>query len=438
MPPKKRPYPTRSNAKRARPRLSEMAETRPDKSKSHEVGQEEQQEQPHMAVNLTALSASISVAVKQAVVEALGEKTQTVQSTTPASATEQSVVDEVVNVSLAGITQDSTLQGTFTPGGQITDHCAREPFADELVANLESLLSSVLSSGSCQSYRRAWTLFREFHATFYKTDAVHLPLSTASLALFISFLDGKKLSPATILSYLSAIGYVHKMKGLRDPTKAFLIQKLLTSLSRRKSSDVRLPISKPILHDLVNSLQRTNSSAAQRVLFSAMFLTAFYGFFRISELAAKSARSNAVIQYDNLRLLKSAGKIHSIKITITHFKHNINNRPVDIIITGDNTLQFCPVKSLLQYCEMRGDKPGPLFCHLDNSPILVTQFNTELRRCLNFCGLDPQRYKSHSFRIGAACLAADKGFSDAQIRALGRWKSDAFKLYIRNSTLQAI
>ncbi|XP_078345299.1 uncharacterized protein LOC144630809 isoform X2 [Oculina patagonica] len=102
MPPKKRPYPTRSNAKRARPRLSEMAETRPDKSKRHEVGQEEQ---PHMAVNLTALSASISVAVKQAVVEALGEKTQTVQSTTPASATEQSVVDEVVNVSLAGITQ---------------------------------------------------------------------------------------------------------------------------------------------------------------------------------------------------------------------------------------------------------------------------------------------------------------------------------------------
>ena len=40
--------------------------------------------------------------------------------------------------------------------------------------------------------------------------------------------------------------------------------------------------------------------------------------------------------------------------------------------------------------------------------------------------------------MGAACLAADKGFSDAQIRALGRWKSDAFKLYIRNSTLQGI
>ena len=80
------------------------------------------------------------------------------------------------------------------------------------------------------------------------------------------------------------------------------------------------------------------------------------------------------------------------------------------------------------------DQPGSLFCHSDNRAISVNQFNSELRRCLAFCGLNPQRY-THSFRIGAACLAAEKGFSDAQIRALGRWKSDAFKLYIRNSTL---
>jgi len=34
-----------------------------------------------------------------------------------------------------------------------------------------------------------------------------------------------------------------------------------------------------------------------------------------------------------------------------------------------------------------------------------------------------------------ACHAADLGFADSQIRALGRWKSDVFKLYIRNETL---
>ena len=51
--------------------------------------------------------------------------------------------------------------------------------------------------------------------------------------------------------------------------------------------------------------------------------------------------------------------------------------------------------------------------------------------------LDTSRYKGRSFRIGAASLAAGKGFSDAQIRTLGRWKSDAFKLYIRSERLQA-
>ena len=121
-----------------------------------------------------------------------------------------------------------------------------------------------------------------------------------------------------------------------------------------------------------------------------------------------------------------------------HFKHNTSNRPFDIVIPVDEFSPFCPVRIILRYCNLGGNKPGPLLCHADNTLITVNQFNTELRRCLNFCGLNPQRYKSHSFRIGAACLAADKGFSDAQIRALGRWKSRAFKLDVGNSTLRGI
>ena len=142
----------------------------------------------------------------------------------------------------------------------------------------------------------------------------------------------------------SEFWFVHKMRDLHDPAKVFLIQKLLSSLSRRKSCDVRLPIPKPILHDLIDSLQHTNSSAAQYILFSAMFLTAFYGFFWIGELAAKSVCST-VVQYENLRLLTSAGKFHSAKMTIRNFKHNTTNRPFDIVITGDDCSPCCPVAS---------------------------------------------------------------------------------------------
>ena len=56
---------------------------------------------------------------------------------------------------------------------------------------------------------------------------------------------------------------------------------------------------------------------------------------------------------------------------------------------------------------------------------------------IKYCGLDPSRYKGHSFRIGAASCAVDAGMSDAQIRALGRRGSNAFQKYIRIPSLSS-
>lgn len=63
-------------------------------------------------------------------------------------------------------------------------------------------------------------------------------------------------------------------------------------------------------------------------------------------------------------------------------------------------------------------------------------FSNLLALVLHHAGLPLGKYRSHSFRIGVASLAADQGlsdaqiyifFSDAQIRLMGRWKSNAFK-----------
>ena len=86
---------------------------------------------------------------------------------------------------------------------------------------------------------------------------------------------------------------------------------------------------------------------------------------------------------------------------------------------------------------MRGSHSGPLFCLADGSAFKTEVFTRQLKGALAFCDLDCSRYKSHSFRIGAASLAAENGMSAAQIRGLGRWKSDAFKLYIRSPTAWA-
>ena len=184
------------------------------------------------------------------------------------------------------------------------------------------LFSSTLSAGSRKLYSRAWSIVRDFHNRFVSSRSLTLPLNTATIALFICYLRARKLAASTITSYLSAISYVHKMRGFCDPTKTFLKHKLLIAVGKERSPDTRLPITQPVLFQIVRSLQQTNSSAHQRTLFTAMFLIAFYGFFRIGELASKSpANNNTVVQFSSLSFLSRDGCTQYLKITICHFNY---------------------------------------------------------------------------------------------------------------------
>ena len=211
---------------------------------------------------------------------------------------------------------------------------------------MTGLLNSTLTASSRRLYQRAWVVFRQFYAHLYGSTNPPLPLPPTCIPLFISYLSFRKLACSTIKSYLSAISYAHKLKGFNDPTKSFLIDKLLTALSRQQPSDIRLPITRPILHQLIRSLTFSNSSAFQRSLFSAMFLVAFYGLFRIGELASKSTRfARSVVQYSNLTFLFRTGQVKGAKITITEYKHNASRRPFDILLAKRMSL---PLFALLQ------------------------------------------------------------------------------------------
>ena len=56
-----------------------------------------------------------------------------------------------------------------------------------------------------------------------------------------------------------------------------------------------------------------------------------------------------------------------------------------------------------------------------------------IKRVAREMGLDPQRYHTHSLRIGVASMLAAAQVPDYMIQKLGRWKSVAFLEYIRLS-----
>ena len=148
-------------------------------------------------------------------------------------------------------------------------------------------------------------------------------------------------------------------------------------------------------------------------------------FFCVGELTAKGANLKPLVQIQDLHFQFKNKIVTSATIVIKDFKHNTNRHPFSVI------LEFCPVTYLHRYSTVRGTSPGTLLCFAYRCPVKTSHFSQQLHQALNFCELDSTKYISHSFRIGAASLAAEKGFSDAQICHLGRWKSNAFKLYIR-------
>ena len=93
----------------------------------------------------------------------------------------------------------------------------------------------------------------------------------------------------------------------------------------------------------------------------------------------------------------------------------------------------CVVTRWLTYC--RAGK-GPRFAG-DTvwAGLQYGQFMRSLRRSVALAGRgDRGSFGTHSFRRGAACALDERGVAPHVLKARGRWQSDAYRVYIAEST----
>ena len=196
-------------------------------------------------------------------------------------------------------------------------------------------MHSAISPGSRKTYEQAGNHFLDFSTRYCGTAFPQLPLSVSDIVLFVAYLSAKKLAPSTISTYISVLSYVHKIGSFSDPTKAFVAQKIMTAQCRLCSKpNIRLPITRSILHNLVLALSHTITPAYQILLFQTMFLLAFYGFFRVAELTIKTPeRRHSVLQFQSMTFLKSRNEVQAAKLVISDYKHNTTGRLFPLLFT---------------------------------------------------------------------------------------------------------
>lgn len=230
--------------------------------------------------------------------------------------------------------------------------------------------------------------------------------------------------------YLSAVRSLHIKAGYDDPLLGCPRLPLVTRGLRRVNSEVpksKLPITSFVLHMIKLQLDFTKFDD---VMFWAACLTAFFGFLRAAEFTSPPEGFNPARHLDISDL--SVDKKPVADKVFLHLKFSKTDqfgKGCTVVLARSDDL-LCPVSALMTYLRLRGRAQGPLFKFSNGDCLTKSRMNTRLQLVLKNCGW-PKTFTLHSFRVGAATTAALLGFPDYLIQALGRWTSDAYKLYVK-------
>lgn len=296
----------------------------------------------------------------------------------------------------------------------------------------QKLLGNALANNTKRTYSSAQRLFISFCT---KHNLLHdngspCPASELTILRFIGEISDSRQA-STLKVYLSAVRALHVQMGFLDP---FLnrprIPMVIKGLRRSQSSTKRpekLPITALVLYSLKLQLDLTKKDD---LMFWAVCCTAFFGFLRAAEFTVPSSGFQS-----GLHLSLADVSVDSYPLPSTAFVHLAHSKTDQFgkgysIVLARSDGHICPVAALMSYLQCRGSQDGPLFVFADGSPLTRPKLNARLQALLAAAGWQG-RYTLHSFRVGAATTAASLGFPDYLIQAMGRWSSDAYKVYIK-------
>ena len=261
-------------------------------------------------------------------------------------------------------------------------------------------------------------------------------------ALFGAYLVDKGVQSSTLKSYFSTIKHVLKQDGYRwDDDKALLSSLVRSCKLVNDRYKIRLPIKASLLELLLFEVGRrfskgNNQQPYLKCMYTAMFSLAYYGMLRVGELTLGPHTIKACDIHVGHNKDKMLIVLYSSK---THGKES---RPQKVRISKVDTKRstainrfFCPFKAVLSFMNMRGSylqESDQFFVFADHSPVKPYHLRTILRSLLDDLHLDSSLYGVHSFRIRRMCDLAKFGYRIEEIKAMGRWKSNAVYRYLKN------
>ena len=276
--------------------------------------------------------------------------------------------------------------------------------------------------------------FRQFIA-FLVIMGLDIPYREAVIIVYLEYLIQQGLRSCTIRNHISVIR--HYFAVFNWPTVALCGRKVAlliksVEVNARMSIRVKGIITVKILEKLITQTLKYENG----YVFAALFLTAFFGFFRLSTLLP-----NKVSEFDKTRFPIQNDVIWGtpgVHIIITCSKTmQASNQAKVVQLPALMGKQICPVQALHKLlAQSPTHKDLPLFqIHTKRGwvPLVAPKARSFLRLVMISLGLNPSSYTFHAFRRSGASLAFNSNVELSKIKQHGNWKSEAIWTYL-NST----
>ena len=297
-------------------------------------------------------------------------------------------------------------------------------------------LASGLAASTRKVYGSAWRKFVNWSVTHSGQGFISiLPASEVTIAMFIIF-ESAFVGHSSIRTALAAIRSAHIEAGFHNPLQnAPLLERVVRAVKR---SDLRTPrmIRRPIttyLLSLLKPLLDLQGSHNDRCFWSAATAGVF-GLLRAGEFLSQS-KSKVVLKTRNFTWA-TVGRSHGI-VRLEVSKTDIFREGVDIHLFRNGS-QVCPIEAMESYLQrsnvlLTGD--GSLFRLEDGSTLTRAWMIPRMRSLLGQLSLPASSYSGISFRKGGAMSLHLAGVPTRTIKAMGRWRSECYRLYIAHSDM---
>lgn len=272
---------------------------------------------------------------------------------------------------------------------------------------MEDLLDASVTPATAAVYDNYVSKYLNFaHNLGASTNSYH----PSTVERWLASLNKQHLAYGTIQSHLSALRHHVNRLGITVDLNTPRIRMLLQGI---KKSTISYPIEKNVV--TLSHLKRL-CTTTKSLMLKSMFTLAFFGFLRPSEFCLTSSRHYLRRRYVKL-------KSGSISLTLNSFKHS--QQPAKVKVRSFADKKICPWRTLRDY--LSSTKLGPQAALFE---MTADQFRNHLLEVSRLAGIK-SKLSPHSFRHGGATWAASEHWSDARIRAHGRWRSNAYRKYVR-------